>query len=231
MKTAFKAFFVLALFVLLPAQALAAIGADTAASYTACVTGTTCYYSFTVTGSNPFLACMTSNYTTSPGTVTMQYASTSMTEIGSQQTNNTGSNNFTSDTFYLAAPPTGTHNLVITTTNSMTNGFYVHCASYTGVNQTSPIDTSTQHNTTYPASGDSATITTTADNSFVVGFWGDLGGRTHSAGSGTTQRTSDGQGAVEDGGGAVSPAGSKTISITDNAATGYTLTAFGLKAM
>jgi hypothetical protein len=207
------------------------IAYDNAAQYTACVTGTSCTYSYTVTGTNTFLACMNINYNTPAGTTTMTYNGVPMTHLGAQQVDSTSPDTSTMDTFYLAGATTGTHDIVITTANSMTNGFYAHCASYTGVDQLSPISTSTQHITPYPTTNsDSAMITTTYNNEWVVGFWGDHAGRTHSAGSNTTQRIQDGQGAVEDSGGPVVTPSSKTITVTTDANTGLTLTAFGLKS-
>ncbi len=208
-------------------EAIAAITFDNANSYATCGSGTSCTYSYTVTGSNTFLVCNTSSYTNSPGAVTMSYGGSGMTEIGSQQVDNTASNNFNVDTYYLKGAATGANNLVITTTNSI-SGFYAHCASYTGVDQTSPIDTSTQHITNYATcSSDNTSITTTVDNDWVVGVWGDDAGRTHTAGAGTL-RTTDSQGVIIDTG-PKTPTGSATVTNIPSAATGCTATGFGIK--
>lgn len=212
-----------------PTKAFAAIAYDTAQSYTACVTGTSCTYSYTVTGSNMLLVCMNMNYGTLPGTTTMSYNGQAMIPVGTQQYNNTGSNNATMDTFYVTGATPGAHNLVISTTNSMTNGFYAHCASYTGVKQTAPIDVSTQHNTTYPNSySDSLSLTTVTDKDWIVGLWADVAGRAHTAGANTVVRTTDSQGAVADGNAPVTPPGSSTITInTSN--TGFLATGIAIK--
>ena len=197
----------------------AAIAPDNAVSYSTCTTGTSCTYAYTVTGANTLLVCNTSSYNVTPGAVTMSYAGSAMTEIGHQQADASAGNNYTVDTFYLAPTATGTNNLVITTTNSMSAGFFAHCASYSGVDQATPIEASTQHITNYAScSSDNITLTTLTDNDWLVGIWGDDAGRTHTAGAGTL-RTSDGQGAIIDTG-PISPAGSATVTNVPSAGTG-----------
>lgn len=115
--------------------------------------------------------------------------------------------------YYLVAPDTGTHNIVVT--NSTGSGILGMAASYTDVNQTSPIDNS--------AIGDNATgaslttnITTTADNAWLVGggtaAYGGI-----AAGANTTLRRTNGVNtgsALFDSNGAKTPAGSYSLIIT-----------------
>lgn len=210
----------------------AAIAFDNVVQYTSCVTGTSCTYSYTVTGSNTFLACSNLNYNTPAGATSMTYGGVPMTHLGVQQVDSTSPDTSTMDTFYLAGAATGTHDIVITTANNMTNGFYAHCASYTGVDQLSPVSTFTQHIKPYATiNSDSALINTLYNNEWVVGFWGDHAGRAYTPGSGTTQRITDSQGAVEDSGGPVPTPASKIITVNMNGFTGVSLTAFGLKPM
>lgn len=60
-------------------EASAAIAFDSGSKYTACVTGTSCTYSFTNTAGN-FLSNGSISYSTDPGAVTMTYAGAAMTQ-------------------------------------------------------------------------------------------------------------------------------------------------------
>ena len=113
-------------------------------------------------------------------------------------------------------------------TNNQSNGFYTHCASYNGMDQTNPIDGTTQHIVTR-VSTDIATITTASSSDWVAAFWSSGNGRGHFVGSGTIQRTNDSQEAIEDSGGQKS---SRSNSVIMNITLGYddtAVTAFGLK--
>lgn len=208
--------------------AYAAIVYDNAASYTACVTGTSCTYSYTVSGTDSLLVCMNSNYGTLPGATTMSYGGATMTPIGSQQIDTSAGNNYSVDTFYLKGATAGVNNLVISTTNSMTNGFYAHCSSYSGVDQFTPIETNNQHAVGYNSCvTDTASVTTTTDNDWIIGIWGDDAGRVHTAGTGTL-RTTDGQGVIIDKG-PITPPGTATVQNVNNAGTGCTVTAIAIR--
>ncbi len=193
----------IALFLFIPYTSFAAIAFDTEANYTACVTGTSCTYSFTVTGSNTFLFCNSTSYATNPGAVTMTYGGVSMTQIGSTQ-------NVVSDysyAFYLVNPATGANNLVNTTGTSLTNGFYTHCESYTGVGGTDGTNQSTGTSVTTKA----CTVTTTFDNNeWLIGGVSSYFGRGYTAGASTIVRGGDSQGWVGDSNGTVA-VGSNTL--------------------
>ena len=140
------------------------------------------------------------------------YASSSLTLIGSDYDSYSNESDYL---YYMVAPATGTHNVVITL--SASNYFHSSAVSYTGASQTDvPEAYATAHGT---ASGStySQSLTTLSDNSWVVMGARDCGGGTVSGvGAGTTQRAVDGENAEElvDSGGPVSPAGSKTLNVT-----------------
>lgn len=181
-----------------------AIAFDSGNKYTACVTGTSCTYSFTNTAGNTVINGSIS-YGTNPGATSMTYAGSAMTQAGS--TNYESGQVVYSYTFYKASASTGTNNLVTTTTNSLTNGFYDHAVSYSGTHSSAPIANITQ-NTTGNVGNKSMSITISdTSNSWAV--WCGLGssrGRPYTAGSNTTMRSgaSDGQVLVFDSGGIAS---------------------------
>lgn len=70
-------------------------------------------------------------------------------------------------TYGLVNPASGSNNAVVTFGTSP--GFYVSIVSYTGVDQTNPIDTS-GNNGTSPTTSLTTTLTTTADNCWLVGY-------------------------------------------------------------
>lgn len=167
---------------------------------------------------------MNLGYTSNPGATTMTYNGASMTEIGSQQAASAS----WMDSYYATAPATGAHNIVITTTNNQTNGFYAHCASYDGVVQSSPVEGSSQSVSanTGNKSITTGTITTT---DWAVAFLGSDLGRAYTAGAGTTQRTTDAQGGVYDSN-AAAGATTYTLNMTITSGTEASeLTAFGIK--
>lgn len=89
--------------------------------------------------------------------------------------------------YYQAAPASGAHNCVINNTGGA-NYIYAAAGSYTGASQTSPIGASAA--SVAISTGISQAVTTTADNSYLVGFLsGGTLGSTLSAGAATTLRT------------------------------------------
>lgn len=212
---------------LIPSVSFAAIAYDTSAEYTACVTGTSCTYSYTIGAvTNPFLYFTSISFATDPGVVTATYNGVSMTQVGTNQNVLTGY----AYTFYAKGPATGTHNLVTTTSNSLTNGFYDHVASYGGVDQTIPVDGTPVQHTITAQSGDSITVTTTSssNDSWVVGTWMSVPGRAYTAGAGTVKRIGDSQGSMMDSNQGVNPSGPYTLNVTMTLDTAMT-TAFAIR--
>lgn len=104
--------------------------------------------------------------------------------------------------YALTAPSTGANNIVASASSSCY--LEINAASYTGVSQSGQPDAYAS------ASGQSNSVTTTADNSWVVGAQVDVAGAI-TAGSGTTLRNTVLVAAIGDSGSAVTPAGSKTL--------------------
>lgn len=208
-------------------EASAAIAFDSGNKYTACVTGTSCTYSFTNTAGN-FLANGSISYTTNPGTVTMTYAGAAMTQAGTTQTTG-GAYSYV---FYKANPATGANNIVTTTTNSLTNGFYDHVSSYSGTDTTTPVANVVQE-TTGDVGNDSLAVTiTTTSSSWALWWLGSVYGRTYSAGANTTERTgvADTQVGYFDSGGIASASPWTLNAVIDAATEPKINTGFELKA-
>lgn len=112
--------------------------------------------------------------------------------------------------YYLSAPATGAHNVVVSASGSV----YLEAnnASYTGVSQTGQPEASATNSN---ASTASLTVTTSTitDNAWCV-LAGSSQAGTLGAGSGTTLRTSTLVGAILDSGAALTPAGSKSLIVT-----------------
>jgi hypothetical protein len=113
--------------------------------------------------------------------------------------------------YYLAAPPTGTNNVVVNaSTNQLMHGVAV---SYRKVDQSDPLDALGLDRLT----GTSLTLgtTTSLDKCWAVAVATNLSGITPSAGAGTTQRAVDSSGQVSlyDGNAAVSPPGATSLEV------------------
>lgn len=164
---------------LLPFEAFALdVVWDNATSFTACVSGASCNYTYVIGSvSNPFLYCDMVSYTSDPGVTTMTYNGASMTQIGSTQ--NAGALSVYYMVFYLKAPATGSHTLTITPTTPLTNGYYTHCASFANADQTSPLDGTTQVAFATAASITLTVSTTTAN--IIAGGVSSLNGRAFTA--------------------------------------------------
>jgi hypothetical protein len=119
--------------------------------------------------------------------------------------------------WYLVGPASGANNVVVTSSGSENLRF--SALSYTGVDQSTPAgptDGSDTATTTAPNSEISTTITTTADNDWMVMFAKDDGGaNTFSSSTGDTMRlaTDAGGQAWADTGAPISPAGSTTMTL------------------
>lgn len=115
--------------------------------------------------------------------------------------------------YYLANPASGTNNIVITMSTTVSE-MHGCAASYTGAAQTGIPDAGTS---TSVGSGTTNTLTlsTVANNAWMVGIFRNDSAGNGTAGTGTTQRTfSAGQVSFDDSGGALTPAGSHSIQET-----------------
>jgi hypothetical protein len=142
------------------------------------------------------------------------YNGTSMTLAGSYSLSGSVFNN--TYIYYLIAPTTGAHNVVINNTGGA-NYIYAASASYTGVAQVSPSDLS---GAASPTTGTSlsTSLTTTVDNDWIIGYFsGGTSGAALSAGSNTTFRTSPTGGSwnnIGDTNAAQTPAGAHSIAVS-----------------
>lgn len=175
----------------------------------------TATYAHTCTGSDLVLivGVMVGTGNTVSG---VTYNGVSMTQINTQAIGGATFDNMY--LFRLVAPATGSNNVVITA--SASTFIYSTAASYTGVDQTNPIDVNTT--TTATATNLTLTMTTTVDNTWLVGFWGigeDAGDDDFTAGANTTERASDTAPGIwfssGDTNAAQTPAGSKSINLTN----------------
>jgi hypothetical protein len=117
--------------------------------------------------------------------------------------------------FYLANPATGSNTLTTTHVGGGSNVYHFgSVASYSGVDQTTPIDASPVSQA-YSGTAVSDSVTTVADNAWAIMCLMDSGGGTvPTAGAGTTFRepaTAGQWNGLLDSNGPVTPAGSKTL--------------------
>lgn len=147
---------------------------------------------------------------------------TSVTYNGVSLTNINGANAYGVNTvslWYLVNPAIGAHTVSVTITSSGT--IQSVCCSYTGASQTGVPDSQNTNSVTGTNTITTST-TTIANNSWVVGMVGDNGAGVLSASTGATQRAriAGGNGnsnMLVDTNGVVTPAGSKSMTITDGA--------------
>ena len=172
-------------------------------------------FSHTVTGSDPILFVYL-YWNTSRTVSSVTYNGVSMTAVSTA--NDNGGGEF-SNVYYLAGPATGSNTVAITMSGSCS--IEAVAASYTGADQSTPIDASRyeaanlETGTSY-----SEALTTVADNCWVV--WGtrEYAGRTVSAGANTAFREKVNviYGAIwADSNAAVTPAGSRTLNLSATA--------------
>ncbi len=163
-----------------------------ASSFNSC-SGTS--FSHTITGSSPFLIVFTFGNNAGAETVTgLTYNSVALTQIQSLQDAGVGTGLFQdAEVWYLKAPATGANTLAATVSGG---AFCILAGSYTGVNQTSPIDSFSGAMTPPTGNSDPANnaaswsqaTTVVAANSWLVGRpWSLSGGEV--ASTGTTERT------------------------------------------
>lgn len=108
-------------------------------------------------------------------------------------------------TFFLIAPATGTHNVVITSSGAPDNIYAPDAISYIGVKQSSP---EVSQKTSGTSTSKTETITTLTDGAWVVGNLHP--NAASSAGTGTTNRSY----LWNDKNAATSPAGNATLALT-----------------
>lgn len=162
-------------------------------------------YSHTCTGTDRVIILGVTIGTGATVSGTPTYAGVSMTLIGSVLTTS-GSVFDKTYFYYLTAPATGANNVVVQC--STTAYIYPCSASYTGVDQTSPINVSNSYAAT--TGSVSLNVTTGVDNCWLVSFTSSGDTNSISAGANTTVRQNNGPGwsAIGDSNGAMSPAGS-----------------------
>lgn len=150
---------------LAPLQVFAAVVYDNGGKWADCSISTaTCTETFVIGSiSNPFLYCDNISYGPDPGTISMTYNGVSMTKVGSTITSGTA---VYYAIFYLKAPATGSHSVVSTHSNNSPH--YLHCASFSGADQSSPVD-GTQTVNFSTATSLNFSVSTTTANIIVVG--------------------------------------------------------------
>jgi len=207
---------------LVPAAAYAAIAYDASSQGT--VDSTSLTFSHTVTGTDTILFVEAGQWQTGDAITGVTFNGTAMTLVDKQQV---GSINTYVYLYYLIAPATGTHDVVISSSGSA--DIRGAAASYTGAAQSGVPDATSKSSTT---SGGDATgiVTTIADNSWVVmsSFHQDCStGCT--AGADTTIRKggTGNMGVLSDSNAAVTPAGSRTLIVNGNSgSTGWVAASF-----
>lgn len=165
-----------------------------------------------------FVGCWGGQSGKTAGITGVTYNGVAMTEILS--TVPTGPTVLIQKLFYLVNPSTGTNNVVVTRTGT---GIYTwgHSVSYTGASQTGVPDASSV--TTNTGTSITGTVTTVADNSWLVGFVTDEGSATLTAGAGTVKRNDQvGWSAIADSNSAKTPAGSDSLVISSSASHAHT---------
>lgn len=170
--------------------------------------GTSKTYAHTTSGTNRLL--FTNVHTDSNVVTGVTYGGVSMTKIYGQATD------FYNTVWALVAPATGANNVVISCSSSV--NIIPMTISYNGCAQSLP----TVFNTGSGGSGLSVSVTTLADNSWLMGYMRNTVGSGTSAGAGTTIRANDSTYAFTtcDSGGAKSPTGSYSL-VLNFSGTGY----------
>ncbi len=148
---------------------------------TTSATGTSVSQSFTNTSGDYLVVQVGSNSAVSESNITgVTYAGVSMTKI--QYYKNTAKNTATW-LYVLPAPATGANNITVSATSSML--IQIHGISFTGVNQSTTVDSiATKTQTSGTSSTHTYTTTTVADNcALVLAVWLE---RSPTAGTNTT---------------------------------------------
>jgi hypothetical protein len=161
-------------------------------------------YSHTCTGSN--LLLLVGGFLSAGDVITgVTYAGVSMTQLIKQITSVSSYGVYM---YGLLAPNTGANNVVISASSSgVIDG---SSTSYTGVKQTGLPDASIANDSVLTTI--TTTLTTITDNCWTALY--SAGDRTPSASTGSTLRNSQSDGALFDSNGAITPAGSTSMTIT-----------------
>lgn len=171
-------------------------------------------WSHTVTGTDTVIVVAVVNYNPSLLTATsVTYDGMSLTLATSTRAALEG-NIQDVEMWYLAGAPTGTHNITVNLSASATDSFFM-ADSYTGVSQTSPLDSFATGRSLSAVTSFGLSTNTVAKNAWLVGFVFERGG-TPSAGTNTMIRSSNSgtYGAISDSNSAQSPAGSYSQNYT-----------------
>lgn len=151
-----------------PSGAYAAIAVD-ATSAAANVTTISSTHSHTTTGTNLIMIFAVSAAINNANQIvsTITYNGDSATKIDAQ----TNATPIARDTelWYLIAPDTGTHDVVVTFANEPSDFFSVGVTTYTGAKQSAQPDASAKSENSANATSISQALTTVADNSWIVG--------------------------------------------------------------
>lgn len=185
-----------------------AVDATSAAEWSS---GTTVTVSHTCTGSNLILfaaveSASVGNTVTTSG---VTYNGVAMTIVGSSV--NAGTDNRRYDLWYLLAPATGAHDIVVTYSGTPAQGA-VAAASYTGAKQ-SGVPDATDSFVGSAVTHATKAITTVADNCWLVAVGGECNGVYASVDAGTTLRvgSTNKYSILLDSNGAKTPAGSYAL--------------------
>lgn len=192
------------------------ISFDSAANGSETDVGGSVTFSHTCTGFN--LILLVGVQYDSAAAVTVTYNGISMTQLDSVNSYDTaGSKN---SMFYLVSPSTGSNSVVATTTGG---GGYISASSssYSGVRQSNPIDNHAAENASNSinaqASPWSVSMTSAADNCWLIAMMGTDGGNPTNAGTNTTKRSQEATTRVTgmfDNNAAIHPAGSASLQIS-----------------
>lgn len=127
--------------------------------------GTTTEWSHTCTGTDRFLYVHISTYKAGGGDIVtgVTYNGTAMTELTPSQTPQTEIEHYV---FYLANPSSGTNTVIVS--HSSNNYTWGLSSSYTGVDQTTPIDSNSGGGTGTLGTTITATTTVVASNCWTV---------------------------------------------------------------
>ncbi len=205
-------------FCLMISSSFGAIAFDNNASASSS-SSTTVSTSMTVSGDNRILFVAVSDF--GGDTVTgVTFNGDSLTQIDKVEISS-GDHQYL---YYLVGADNGTHTLQATR-GSTTSTFKIEAASYTGVNQVSPILNSISERDISTGTV-STTLNTVSDNSWTINSVGST--RLLTASTGTTDRGNNGDSALGDSGGSISPAQDYTMdwSLSSSGDSGIIMAAF-----
>ncbi len=164
-------------------------------------TGTTLTYAHTCTGTN--LILWVGVQTPFADTITgVTYNAVAMTRAKTEVNN---ANDTRVYLYYLIGPATGTNNVVVTSSGSVSMGS--QAASYTGVAQSGQPDATGSNTTASDDTTLTTSITTVANNCWLVGYAENNAGTNNTAGANTVMRGTASNRSIMDSGAAKTPAG------------------------